>query len=337
MSKTVVNIPEEFKKVVKNLINDMKTTFPEYYPLISKWWKDETDFVYIDDIIERKTKVDEYQEKSFIFYYNFCLKKFPPNILELINQSETLFSEDSQKDTEFLPNIHFKNIMSTPEITDKTREIIWKYLQLILYSVISVRNEGDGIDSLFTDSLLTESLEKIKTFFQNENKNENENDSSSQPQPPLPSIPNLSTLMGGSLGQIAKDLFQETANNLNTNNINDGNFMNTIFKNPDKIQELTKSITDKLTSKIDSGELNEIDLVKETTEVLGNIKNIPGLDNVFSLIAPLLLKQTQNNTNNSLPLSDIELSEIFDKTSKPLQQQQQQQSSSKKNNLKRRK
>jgi len=140
--------------------------------------------------------------------------------------------------------------------------------------------------------------------------------------------------MGGSLGQIAKDLFQETANNLNTNNINDGNFMNTIFKNPDKIQELTKSITDKLTSKIDSGELNEIDLVKETTEVLGNIKNIPGLENIFSLIAPLLLKQTQNNTNNSLPLSDIELSEIFDKTSKPLQQQQ---SSSKKNNLKRRK
>lgn len=30
-------VPEEFKKVMKNLVTDMKTTFPEFIPLIDKW------------------------------------------------------------------------------------------------------------------------------------------------------------------------------------------------------------------------------------------------------------------------------------------------------------
>ena len=34
-----------------------------------------------------------------------------------------------------MPHIHFKNLWQF-EITEKTRETIWKYLQLILFSII---------------------------------------------------------------------------------------------------------------------------------------------------------------------------------------------------------
>ena len=36
---TEIEVPEEFAKVIKDFVGDLKTTFPEYDSLISKWWK----------------------------------------------------------------------------------------------------------------------------------------------------------------------------------------------------------------------------------------------------------------------------------------------------------
>ena len=32
-------VPEEFSKVIKDFVSDIKTTFPEFNSLIYKWWK----------------------------------------------------------------------------------------------------------------------------------------------------------------------------------------------------------------------------------------------------------------------------------------------------------
>ena len=40
-------------------------------------------------------------------------------------------------DVHFLPEIDFANVWNTPDISDKTRETIMKYLQLILFSIIT--------------------------------------------------------------------------------------------------------------------------------------------------------------------------------------------------------
>ena len=48
-----LKIPDEFSKVIKDLIRDIKETFPEVIPLINKWWKDASEFNYIDDEVER--------------------------------------------------------------------------------------------------------------------------------------------------------------------------------------------------------------------------------------------------------------------------------------------
>jgi hypothetical protein len=39
MTEDSKSIPEEFTKVIKDFVNDLKTTFPEYESFINKWWK----------------------------------------------------------------------------------------------------------------------------------------------------------------------------------------------------------------------------------------------------------------------------------------------------------
>ena len=42
-------VPEEFAKVIKDFVGDIQTTFPEYKPLIGKWWPMKEKFDYIED------------------------------------------------------------------------------------------------------------------------------------------------------------------------------------------------------------------------------------------------------------------------------------------------
>ena len=42
---TTEKVPEEFLKVITDFVADLRNTFPEYDPLINKWWKkDEEDW-----------------------------------------------------------------------------------------------------------------------------------------------------------------------------------------------------------------------------------------------------------------------------------------------------
>ena len=50
MPDSAVSIPEEFLKVIKDFVKDMKTTFPEYETVINSWWKTSEDFISIEDL-----------------------------------------------------------------------------------------------------------------------------------------------------------------------------------------------------------------------------------------------------------------------------------------------
>jgi hypothetical protein len=57
--KEELKIPDEFSKVIKDLIRDIKETFPEVIPLINKWWKESSEFDYIDNEVERAKAFEE--------------------------------------------------------------------------------------------------------------------------------------------------------------------------------------------------------------------------------------------------------------------------------------
>ena len=53
MTEESKSIPEEFTKVIRDFVKDLKTTFPEYETFISKWWKDKAHYNYIDNEDDR--------------------------------------------------------------------------------------------------------------------------------------------------------------------------------------------------------------------------------------------------------------------------------------------
>ena len=115
--------PEEFYKIVNDFTSDILTTFPEYSGVISRWWNRPSE------------NPEETKEKEVLFVFRHCVKIFPERFFDLLYKNVDLFSEGSEFSTEFLPGIVFKQLWSC-DISDSTRETIWKYLQLILFSVI---------------------------------------------------------------------------------------------------------------------------------------------------------------------------------------------------------
>jgi hypothetical protein len=76
MTEEAKVIPEEFSKVIKDFIEDLKTTFPEYLPLINKWWKKRSDFDYIEEDNKRHEAIQKSERTSIEMLFSFCQKKY---------------------------------------------------------------------------------------------------------------------------------------------------------------------------------------------------------------------------------------------------------------------
>ena len=89
-------IPEEFSKVIKDFVGDLKITFPEYESFISKWWKDPEHFNFINNEEDRKMSYEKSISKSTKLLFDFCKKKLPPRFFDILYQNEDMFKEDSE-------------------------------------------------------------------------------------------------------------------------------------------------------------------------------------------------------------------------------------------------
>ena len=49
---------------------------------------------------------------------------------DILYQNQTIFEDNNENNVYFLPGVNFKTLWNE-NISDKTRETIWKYLQLI--------------------------------------------------------------------------------------------------------------------------------------------------------------------------------------------------------------
>ena len=295
-------VPEEFTKVLRDFINDLRVTFPEYLTFIDKWWKTKNHFSYIEDENERNKAYDKSEKKSCKLLFDFCKKKLPPRFFDILYQNNDIFKVESDIDTEFFPNIHFKNLWQC-EITCKTRETIWKYLQLMLFSVVGSLNNKDAFgdtaklfEAINQDDFknkLQDTLNEMQNLFdfsgnfpQNFGEGINENDL------PDPNQINdhITGMLDGKIGQLAREIAEETASNLNMDfegatDMKD--IFNKLVKNPTKLMGLIKSVGDKLDSKIKSGELKESEMIEEATELMNRMKNMPGMDNIQSMLSKM--------------------------------------------------
>ena len=97
----------------------------------------------------------------------------------------------------------------------------------------------------------------------------------------------ISGMLDGKLGKLAKEIAEETANDLNMDmeNVTDmkGVFSN-LVKNPTKLMGLVKNVGDKIDTKIKSGELKESELIAEATELMNKMKGMPGMGDIQSML-----------------------------------------------------
>jgi hypothetical protein len=280
MDNNISKAPEEFYKIINDFVNDISTTFPEYTLIISKWWYQEE---------EDKTQ----------FVFEHCLKVFPERFFDILYKNAEIFDDNSELNTEFLPGIIFKYLWNS-DISDTTRETIWKYLQLILFTILgTIKDSSDFGDSakLFEaineDELKTklgETLQNMTQLF------EAQTDISTNESLPnvLPNADDLhehiQNMMGGKLGKLAMELAEETANEFNLdvdNNADATTVFQKLFKNPGKLMNMVKNISSKIDSKLKSGEIKESELMEEGMELLNKMKSMPGMDNMQQLFSQM--------------------------------------------------
>ena len=271
---------KDFKKVINDLVSDILTTFPELKDRINK------DLIGPD-------------EEALDRVYEHCKKVFPERFFDILYQNEDIFKNETN--TLFLPDLDFKLLMNDKDISDNTKDTIWKYLQLILLSVIKDVSAGESfgdtaklfeaIDEGELKEKLKETVDKMHEMFDNVPVGEDGEKIN------LDNLPNpedihshVSGMMDGKLGCLAREIAEETARDLNMDMEgaeNVGDVFKKLFKNPGKLMDLVKNVGGKLDEKIKSGEINESELLEEAAEIVQKMKDIPGMGDIKDLLGKM--------------------------------------------------
>ncbi len=281
-------IPEEFCKVMKDFIADMMHTFPEMTQNLHPGMK---------DILLGKTDTKHIEE---VFVY--CQKIYPERFFDFLYQNDELFT-DASKDTMFLPNIEFKEVWKQ-NISDKTRLIIWKYLQLVLFAVVNNQKDGstfgdaaDLFEAINEEELkkkLEETMEQMSNIFDmSASPYEVPSDISGMNLEELPDPEELhqhiSGLMGGKLGRLAAQITEETMQEFEdisgVESVED--IFKVLFKNPGRLIKMIKRIGGNLDEKLKSGEIKESELLKEASELMEKLHKMPGIKNMQQMLGKM--------------------------------------------------
>lgn len=289
MSKERTEVLPEFIKIIKDLVKDLVRTFPDKIRVDSE----PNLLVLLND------EKDEMELLEKI--YEFCKEVYPKKFFDILYENEELF----EKDIELLPGVNFGELWKM-EITDSIKSTIWKYLQLILFSVItnisSEESFGDTaklFEAINQDEFkhkIEETLNEMEKIFNPIDMDNEERDISGSFKEAT-NLPNaeelhnhISQMMEGKLGCLAKEIAEETATDFSINvenpeSVND--VFKQLFKNPGKLMDLVKNVGSKLDNKIKSGAIKESELLEEASELVNKMKNMPGMNNLESMFSKM--------------------------------------------------
>lgn len=319
--------PNNFNTIILDFTKDLSITYPEYSFLWSKWMVDNTD------------------ENSSKELFEYCLSVYPERFFDILYQNNDIFNIDSEINTTFLPNVDFKLLFNCEGVSENTKKTIWKYLQLILFTIVGgvkdkatfgdTMNMFDGIDESELNEKLKETMCGISDFFSNitdETNNSNkstENTDNARPfempnmekmfenmnntegfneglneefkstfdktggMPNMPNMENmqdhLKSLFDGKIGSLAKDMAEEISEEFQDilggdDDVKDtSDVLKKMMKNPKKIMDLMKTISGKLDTKMQNGEISRDEIMKEASDLFGKMKDMGGTDQFTEL------------------------------------------------------
>lgn len=303
-------VPTEFNKIINDFITDIATTFPEYTGLINRWWSNES--------VKDEVEISARKKNEITFVFRHCVKTIPERFFDILYKNVDMFLDDSEINTEFLPGIVFKQLWKC-DISENTRDTIWKYLQLILFSVIGSVHDSNELgdtaklfEAINEDELkakLAETLENMSGLFEDVGKDDKEThdkEASGEGAFSPENMPNvdelhghINNLMGGKLGKLAMELAEETASELDINANSDSDpkdIFQKLFKNPGKLMSMVQNIGGKIESKIKSGEIKESELMSEGMDLLNKMKSMPGMGDMSKIFSQMGIPGLGKNT-----------------------------------------
>ena len=275
-------VPDEFKNVIGDFVRDILTTFPEYKEVLEKY--------------------DLENEEDIKSLYEYCSEVYPERFFDLLYKNDEMFKDDDLN-LYFLPDIDFKDIWSA-NISDNTRDIIWKYLQLIVFSISksldSANMFGDtqkmfeAIDENELRDKLEKTIDEMSSMFDMSGMDMDMDMSGVDISGMMPDAneihEHLNNLLDGKLGRLAAEIAEETANDLNLDLSDNENMMNVfqnLFKNPQKLMGMIKKVGNKLDEKIKSGEIKESEIMSEASELMNKMKNMSGMKEMNKMFSQM--------------------------------------------------
>merc|ERR1712224_703114 len=134
--------------------------------------------------------------------------------------------QDDRIDCTFLPNIDFK-LLWNENITDKTKETIWKYLQLVMFACVPDITDGnsfgnaaklfEALDPNMFKEKLEDTMKEMMGMFSDTDKDINLDDFKESMPNPEKIHSHLSGILDGKIGSLAKEIAEETMEGLSEN------------------------------------------------------------------------------------------------------------------------
>ena len=297
---------KEFNKVVSEFIPDLLECFPEYkekiHPGISAIVKNF--HAESKDAEDFEICIDDEEREQMNLVYEQTKQVIPERFFDILYKNEEMFSKSDEENkdvhketerknnnfnTEFLIGIDFEKLWNHDDMTEKTQEIIWKYLQLFLFSIVSDMKDGnmfgdtaklfEAINENEFRTKLEETMEEMQSFFENIERNENENNTSTESETsdetnnrksnhengssfkkedlpdPEKIHEHIQSMMGGKIGCLAKEIAEETMQDIDLGlDIKEGDEMNPdkLFKQLFKDPSKLMKITKNIGGKLES-------------------------------------------------------------------------------------
>ena len=286
----ILEIPENFQSTIVDFVNDLTTTFPEYSHLWKKWADPETDI---------------YEFRSL---FKYCLTVYPERFFDLLYQNDDMFKPENTANVTFLPEVDFKVLYNCEGVTENTQKSLWKYLQLILFTLVgSIKNKNnfgesmnmfDGIDENDLQEKMKETIEGISNFFGDNfempssgegetSKTEEKTEFGFDKTPGIPNLENLHEhlkgLFDGKIGRLAKNIAEEISGDFESllgedykDITSTKDILKKMLKNPQKMMELVKKVGDKIKTRMDSGEISKDDIMREAGDIMKRMKEMNG-------------------------------------------------------------
>ena len=215
---------EEFKKIIDDFTSDLVVSYPELK--------------------------EKFEHIDYDAYYKHCKALYPENFFFILYENNELF--DTNDNCYLLPSIDFKSIMEDESLSESSKKTIWKYIQLILFSVCGQLKDkkdfGDAnmlFEAIKEDDLhakIQETMDEMKNIFMNVDNSNAVNDASLEnlfenmmgdlsgvdsmfegasgelpfqnSMDPEQMKSHLSSIMDGKIGNLAKEIAQEASHEL---------------------------------------------------------------------------------------------------------------------------